>query len=170
MLGAGASRRRITHTLLTAYADGLLSEETFNYRIDQLLGARVIEPRRLIGDLMFRRAADWRIRWLRAASTVRRSLVPTRRLAPALNEIILALDWTGATGELIVGRHHRCDVVLKDLSVSRRHVRLVFRDGAWVVQDLESTNGTIVNGVRVGRCALRPGDQLALGDALLRVD
>ena len=170
MLGSGASRRRIAHTLLSAYADGLLSEETFNYRIDQLLGARVIDPKRLTGDLMFRRAADWRTRLLTAASAVRRSLIPARELGPTLNEIILALDWTGGTGELIVGRHHGCDVVLDDLSVSRKHARLVFRDGSWVVQDLESTNGTIVNGVRVGRCALRPGDHLALGDAFLRID
>lgn len=69
-----------------------------------------------------------------------------------------------------MGRHHGCDVVFDDLSVSRRHARLVFRDGSWVVQDLESTNGTIVNGVQVGRCALRPGDHLVLGDAFLRVD
>jgi pilus assembly protein CpaF len=71
---------------------------------------------------------------------------------------------------LLVGRHHACDVVLPESSVSRRHARLVFRDGTWVVQDLESTNGTIVNGVRVGRCALRPGDHLILGDAHLRID
>lgn len=167
MVGPGASRRRITHTLLAAYADGLLSEETFNYRLDQLLGARVIDPRRLVGDLMFRRAADWRTRLL---SAIRRSLVPARTVGPALNQIILALDWTGATTELIVGRHHGCDVVLDDLSVSRKHARLVCRDGSWVVQDLESTNGTLVNGVSVGRCALRPGDHLVLGHAFLRVD
>ena len=63
-----------------------------------------------------------------------------------------------------------CDVVLDDLSVSRRHARLVFRDGHWVIQDLESTNGTRVNGVRVGRCELHPGDHVDVGDERLRID
>ena len=55
-------------------------------------------------------------------------------------------------------------------TVSRRHARLIFRDGGWILQDLNSTNGTRLNGRYVGRCRLRPGDQLALGDQLLRVD
>jgi pSer/pThr/pTyr-binding forkhead associated (FHA) protein len=83
---------------------------------------------------------------------------------------LLALDWTGVVPELLVGRSRRCDVVLDDPGVSRRHARLVFRDGSWVLQDLQSTNGTTVNGVQVGRCQLRPGDSLTLGTACLRVD
>ena len=84
--------------------------------------------------------------------------------------MLLALDWSGGQGELILGRHDSCDVLLSDPSVSRRHARLSFRDGSWVLQDLDSTNGTLVNGVQVGRCALRPGDRLALGDEQLRID
>jgi pSer/pThr/pTyr-binding forkhead associated (FHA) protein len=72
--------------------------------------------------------------------------------------------------ELLVGRHQDCDVVLLGLTVSRRHARLVFRDGNWVLQDLDSTNGTTVNGVRIGRCEVRPGDLVELGDARLQID
>jgi pSer/pThr/pTyr-binding forkhead associated (FHA) protein len=54
--------------------------------------------------------------------------------------------------------------------VSRRHARLVFRDSCWIVQDLESTNGTAVNGRLVGRCRLAPGDDLAFADAHVRID
>jgi pilus assembly protein CpaF len=86
------------------------------------------------------------------------------------SELLLALDWTGAREELVIGRHHACDVVLANPRVSRRHARLVFRDGSWVIQDLESTNGTVVNGDTVVRCALRPGDHLVLGGQRLRVD
>jgi pilus assembly protein CpaF len=54
--------------------------------------------------------------------------------------------------------------------VSRRHARLVFRDGSWVIQDLRSCNGTEVNGLVVGRCELRPGDHVVLGDEHLVID
>ena len=46
----------------------------------------------------------------------------------------------------------------------------VFRDGRWILQDLASTNGTTVNGLRVGRCELRPGDRVQLGNHQLLVD
>jgi pSer/pThr/pTyr-binding forkhead associated (FHA) protein len=83
---------------------------------------------------------------------------------------LLALDWTGQQEELIVGRQLDCDVVLTDPSVSRQHARLVFRGSRWIIQDLESTNGTILNGNRIGRSELHPGDRLALGLQRLRVD
>lgn len=167
MLGYGASRKQIAHTLSAAYADGLLSRETLVYRLDQLFKRRLIDPVRLIGDLSTRgqrRRPAW---FARAAAMVTRWTRGESAAAPA---VLLALDWSGGQGELILGRHHSCDVVLSDPSVSRRHARLVLRDGHWVLQDLESTNGTMINGVRVGRCALRPGDRLALGDEELRVD
>jgi pSer/pThr/pTyr-binding forkhead associated (FHA) protein len=83
---------------------------------------------------------------------------------------VLGLDWTGRPGELMVGRSSRCDVVLADPTVSRRHARLRFRDGRWTLEDLDSMNGTSLNGRPVGRCELRPGDRLALGCLSLRVD
>lgn len=153
-----------------AYEHGLLSEETFTYRLDQLLGERLIDPRRLIGDLSFRRAGSWRTRLAAELVALRRSLLDREVPVAPDEEVLLALDWEGAAGELLVGRHHACDVVLDESSVSRQHARLVFRDGSWVLQDLESTNGTVVNGVRVGRCALRPGDHVVLGEAHLRID
>jgi hypothetical protein len=145
-----------------AYEQGLLSQETFVHRLDQLFGERLIDPRQLIGDLSFRRAASWRSRIFAA---LRRSHSPRRG-----DELLLALEWAAATGELLVGRNHHCDVVLDDPTVSRQHARLVFRDGTWMVQDLASTNGTIVNGLPVGRCSLRPGDHVVLGEARLRID
>jgi pSer/pThr/pTyr-binding forkhead associated (FHA) protein len=60
--------------------------------------------------------------------------------------------------------------VLPSGEVSRRHARLRFRDGTWLLQDLESTNGTTVNDVRVGCCQLHPGDRVVLGDARLTID
>ncbi len=90
--------------------------------------------------------------------------------ARATQPPLLALDWSGACEELLVGRHYACDVVVGDMSVSRKHARLSFRDGHWVLRDLDSTNGTRVNGTRVVRCRLEPGDRLRLGSADLLVD
>lgn len=163
MVAPGRSRKELEGALQAAYADGLLSAKTLAYRLDLLLGSPVIEPAQVIGDLP-RRAAGWKALVARAPG-----LFAWRRRSR--RGVLLALDWTGSSGgELLIGRHPSCDVRLAESTVSRRHARLVFRDGGWIVQDLESTNGTAVNGVKVGRCRLRPGDRLLLGDQLLRVD
>jgi hypothetical protein len=163
---AGALRREIARTLNHAYADGLLSEETFTGRIEHLLKRRVIDPMALIGDLSFRRRRTWRTRITEA----RMGLQAWRSSRTRNPERLLALDWSGKQAELLIGRHYSCDVVLTDPSVSRRHARVIFRDGGWILQDLASTNGTTVNGALVGRCALEPGDHLVLGIERLRVD
>ncbi len=167
VLRPGASRKQLAHRLKAAYADGLLSHDTFNHRLDRALSPGVIDARRLIGDLSPRAG--------RAGRAVTRWLGPlSRRLTPFPDQgdscRLLGLDWTGATSEMLIGRHHECDVVLDNDAVSRRHARVFFRDGHWIIQDLESTNGTCVNDVRVGRCRLSPGDRIRLATVELRVD
>lgn len=64
---------------------------------------------------------------------------------------------------LVIGRSVGCDLTLGDSTVSRWHAELI-RDGdRWIVRDMGSTNGTRVNGWRVRRAVLEPGDVLALG-------
>ena len=169
MARPGALRKQLARTLNAAYASGLLSEETFEHRVDQVLTARLIDPLRMIGDLNRRASLRTQATELirAAASYIGLSIdadwVESR---PAL----LALDWNGGNQELLLGRSRGCDVAFSNLNVSRHHARLVFRDGSWILRDLESTNGTFVNGVRVHRCELRPGDWLELADEPLRVD
>lgn len=173
MLLAGASRRRIARTLRMAYAGGLLSEDTFVRRLDELMESRLVDPPRLIGDLSFRRSGPSRRSRLASVLTSVARRLRAIRTTPRPTDpdhVLLALDWDGGQSELLLGRHHHCDVVVTDPTVSRRHARLTFRDGNWVVQDLDSTNGTFVNGARVGRYELRPGDRLLLGEEQLRVD
>jgi hypothetical protein len=160
MLRPGNARRRMEQTLNAAYGDGLLSQQTLTHRLDVLFGSKLIEPGALIGDLALRARE-------RAMTLLRRAFVDP---APAPAPPLLALDWTGTCEELLVGRHGGCDVVLPDPSVSRRHAWLTFHDGHWVLRDLDSTNGTRVNGARVERCRLEPGDRLRLGSAELLVD
>jgi len=165
----GAFRTKLARTLNAAYAGGLLSEETFEHRVDQVLTARLIDPLRMIGDLNGRASIRTPATELlkAAASYIGLSIDPDRMDG---RPVLLALDWNGGNQELLLGRSRSCDVTFSNLNVSRRHARLVFRDGSWILRDLDSTNGTFVNGVRVHRCELRPGDWLELGDEPLRVD
>jgi hypothetical protein len=169
VLGPGAYRHRLARTLNAAYAEGLLSERTLAHRLDILFASAVIDPGLLVGDLT-RRAPRRRFgRRVLSAVTGRTRPSPSVAGAPA-GLTLLALDWSGACDELLIGRHPACDVVVDAATVSRRHALLTFRDGGWIVQDLESTNGTRVNGQPVGRCRLSAGDHLGLADQLLQVD
>ena len=78
--------------------------------------------------------------------------------------------WRSPTTPLVIGRAPECGVVLGDTNVSRRHAQVALHDGAVVVTDLGSTNGTFVNGRRVTRATVRPGDELSIGTSRLRVE
>ncbi|MGA2452608.1 MAG: FHA domain-containing protein [Solirubrobacteraceae bacterium] len=171
MAALGRSRQRLAGVLNSAFAEGLLSEQTHLYRLELLLGPRLIDPQRLVGDLTLRRdrarpAVAARRAWSALVASVRSSADFGRPLEATL---LLVLDRADSE-QLLVGRDSACDVVVADPSVSRRHARLTFRDGVWVLQDLASTNGTAVNGVRVGRTALRSGDVLELGNQAIQID
>jgi HD-GYP domain-containing protein (c-di-GMP phosphodiesterase class II) len=79
-------------------------------------------------------------------------------------------SWDGEQ-RLSIGRMPGCDVVLNDGSISRRHAEVVYTDGGWIVRDLASTNGTFLNGVRIGKMPqrLRAGDRLQPGKVVLTV-
>lgn len=67
----------------------------------------------------------------------------------------------------LVGRAADCDLSLRDANLSRRHVRFAFTDGAWRVEDLESSNGTWLNDEQLAPHepkALEHGDVVGLGD------
>lgn len=66
----------------------------------------------------------------------------------------------------LIGRSSEA-LPLADTTVSRRHAELTPDDGIWYIRDLESQNGTYVNGVRItDRIRLRPGDQIRTGSSL----
>jgi hypothetical protein len=64
---------------------------------------------------------------------------------------------------LTVGRAEDNDLVLPDAEVSRHHARLERGGAGWLLIDLESTNGTWVNGERILQAAIAEGDELAFG-------
>ncbi|MGI8594403.1 MAG: trypsin-like peptidase domain-containing protein [Solirubrobacteraceae bacterium] len=82
-----------------------------------------------------------------------------------------AIDVEGR--RMVVGRGADCDVALReDAEVSRRHAAFEPRpDGTLVLTDLGSTNGTFVNGHRIGgSVALRGGETVRIGETMLRVE
>jgi diguanylate cyclase (GGDEF)-like protein len=68
--------------------------------------------------------------------------------------------------ELVVGRSAQADIPLDEASVSRRHAKITREgEGHYMIEDLGSTNGTFVDGRRVRRAPLRPGDRIQVGRA-----
>jgi FHA domain-containing protein len=64
----------------------------------------------------------------------------------------------------LLGRGRDCDITFDDSSVSKMHARLHLAGGVATIEDLDSTNGTLLNGKRLeGIAALRRGDRIGLG-------
>ncbi|MEO8270830.1 MAG: FHA domain-containing protein, partial [Aureliella sp.] len=71
---------------------------------------------------------------------------------------------------VLIGRAEFCDICPTDRGVSRNHAELICHDGVLKVFDLESTNGTFVNGKRVKECELHMGDILAIAGTKYFID
>lgn len=70
--------------------------------------------------------------------------------------------------QLTIGRDSSNGVAINDAEVSRKHSRLSFQGGKYVLEDLGSTNGTFVNGQRLaGPVVLKPGDVVSLGEQIV---
>ena len=85
---------------------------------------------------------------------------------------VLVVDGPGTrheltTGRNVIGRGTEADIRLPDTGVSRKHVDVVLDGGVATVEDLGSTNGTLVNGRRVSRQALADGDVIRIGHSVL---
>lgn len=72
--------------------------------------------------------------------------------------------------QLTIGRDSGNEIVINDAEVSRRHARLTFQGGKYVLEDLGSTNGTFVNGQRLaGPRVLKPGEVVSFGEQIVLV-
>jgi pilus assembly protein CpaF len=72
--------------------------------------------------------------------------------------------------EITIGRIQGNDIVLPRGNISKKHARIVSRDGKMVILDLKSTNGTFVNGKRISAPqVVRPADQVGVGDFIIQV-
>jgi hypothetical protein len=68
---------------------------------------------------------------------------------------------------LLIGRAPEADIRLADTGVSRRHGQLRRTPRGWVYEDLGSTNGSTINGRRVGTTEMHDGDRLEVGSSVL---
>jgi pSer/pThr/pTyr-binding forkhead associated (FHA) protein len=69
-----------------------------------------------------------------------------------------------------LGRSLDCDVALNDNFLSAEHARLVLRDDEWLIEDMNSTNSTFVNGFEVrGETSIKDGDVIRMGRIELKL-
>lgn len=68
----------------------------------------------------------------------------------------------------LIGRDQSCQIRLTDARVSRIHAQVEWSEGRHMITDRDSINGTFLNGTRIKEATLRPGDQIEIGDAVLR--
>lgn len=71
-------------------------------------------------------------------------------------------------GEITIGRDEDCSIQLPITNVSRKHACLFPKGEEFIVEDLNSTNGTFVNGVKISRCVLRNNDLIRIGEARIQ--
>ena len=72
--------------------------------------------------------------------------------------------------EILIGRGTGCHIQLKDPKVSRKHAQITIKAGQLTIEDLDSTQGVLINGERVEECQLKDGDRVQLGDTQLQVE
>ena len=94
-------------------------------------------------------------------------------MAPLYQLVMRSGPTPGATfslegDQLVVGRDSASAIAINDAEVSRKHARLNFQGGKYVIEDLGSTNGTFVNGQRlVSPVVLKAGDVISLGEQIV---
>lgn len=92
---------------------------------------------------------------------------PTAAFLTVLSGANVGMTFPMASGG-VLGRSHQADIQLSDHAVSRQHCRLEREGEGYVLTDLESLNGTYVNGKRISRILLKDGDRIQVGATTLK--
>lgn len=116
------------------------------------------QGRRAAGDVTTRRGSG-------GVAPVR-AMTTGMRVSAADRGAPLALQFPRGSGDQFsIGRDASCDLAIADVTVSRWHAQLERTADGWLLSDLESTNGTRVNGWRVrGKVPVRAGDLVSFGN------
>ena len=101
-------------------------------------------------------------------SVAKRTVRKTRLLVSSVN-----VPMTGLTidrAKVSIGRATTADLVIPDNNVSRMHCEITLDDDGWSIRDLDSVNGTLVNGKPVRYGAIDAGATIRVGDTTLRFE
>jgi hypothetical protein len=188
-----AERDQVVAKLRDEYVAGRLSHETFMHRVHRVLETRQradLPP--FVADLPAGQRRGGLVGWLRGtwsrvtgsaapapaagwengpqeaappAPSPLRAVTTRTSVSPAQREPF-ALQFPRIAGErFTIGRDASCDLAIADMSVSRQHAQLERSPDGWLLSDLESTNGTRVNGWRVrGQVPVKVGDLVSFGN------
>jgi hypothetical protein len=153
-------RERTVARLGEGYAAGAIGPDTLGFRVDAAYAARSEgDLRGLVVDLPLRGL------WGRLRALA--GMAPPARVAVRSVRVGAPPD---GPGPWTIGRSDRCRLVIDARTVSRAHAELRRTPAGLEIRDLGSTNGTRVNGWRVERALVRPGDELRLGDVRVLLD
>ncbi|MBX6765804.1 MAG: DUF1707 domain-containing protein [Actinomadura rubrobrunea] len=157
-------RDRVLRVLSDRVAEGRISQDTFERRVDQVLRARSqAELADIVRDLPSGNRVVDRLTGLISQVSQATARLEAAWRAPRLPRFIL--PGNGLT-RVLVGRAPGCQFILTDLTVSRFHAEIYRTDDGWMISDLGSMNGTRVNGWRLtGPARLRPGDEIGFGNS-----
>ncbi|HEY8481993.1 MAG TPA: DUF1707 and FHA domain-containing protein [Spirillospora sp.] len=157
-------RDRVLRVLSDRVAEGRMSNETFERRVDQVLHAR---SRAELADIVHDLPPPGRVvrRLTEIVSSVSQATarVEAAWRAPRLPRFMLPPK---ELSRILVGRAPGCQFILTDLTVSRFHAEIYHAGDDWMISDLGSMNGTRVNGWRLtGPARVRPGDEVGFGNS-----
>ncbi len=106
-----------------------------------------------------------------SATIVYKARAPEAEVEPPVERDIVTLEVEGrqiavTERHVVLGRAQECEIRLTDANVSRRHAEVRQEDATYWLVDLGSTNGTLLNGVRVERARLSDGDRITVGETV----
>ena len=158
-----ADRDAAVSQLRERYAEGRLTHDTLDHRLEAALQARYQDDLKdVLADLPSRRRLGDTLQayWQRGRATVAGLMEGGPRAMPAR---VLPFP-SGGQGRFTIGRDAGCDMVLPDPTISRCHAGLKRGTSGWMLDDLGSTNGTRLNGWRVrASVPVRDGDLVSFG-------
>ncbi|OFI07497.1 FHA domain-containing protein FhaB [Clostridium acetireducens DSM 10703] len=101
---------------------------------------------------------------------VRRKTYGLEILAPGNNQSLKKGGVIPIRGEITIGRKSENMLILDDLYVSAYHAKVYVKNANHIIEDLGSTNGTLINGSKIsGKVTLKSGDEIQIGSTKFRV-
>ncbi len=70
---------------------------------------------------------------------------------------------------IVIGRGRNADLALAEATISRAHAAVGYHENGFYVEDLGSTNGTLVNGARIRKQSLKNDDEIRMGKLVIQV-